>query len=238
MGWVWRNKPGDDDDSECRRNGEFRELGNPNTRSDGYRCSTRKVVKSQCKTEEVEPGRFIRKCERTEEILRDCVGRPVEVVQSNKEYTEDDVTDQVLKGSFPAGSSERGPLDFPGLHSDINSIERSFNFPGLRGDIDAIERSFNFPGLHGDIDAIERSFFGGVSRFFEAAEEMKNDFFKGLGEPRIFDGDSSSSSSSSSRSRGVPIESDPQQEAYRKRNKPDSKFDSGLVDLSGLARDV
>lgn len=223
MGWVWRNKPGDDDDdSECWPDGEFRELGNPNPRSDGDRCSTRKVVKSQCKTEEVEPGRFIRKCERTEEILRDCVGRPVEVVQSNKEYTEDDVTDQVLKGSFPAGSSERGPLYFPGLRSDIDSIERSFNFPGLSG----------------DMDAIERSFFGGLSRFFEAAEEMKNDFFKGLGEPRIFDGDSSSSSSSSSRSRGVPIESDPQQEAYCKRNKPDSKSDSGLVDLSGLARDV
>lgn len=144
------------------------------------------------------------------------------MVQSNKEYTEDDVTDQVLKGSFPAGSSERGPLDFPGLRSDIDSIERSFNFPGLRG----------------DIDAIERSFFGGLSSFFEAAEEMKNDFFKGLKEPRIFDGDSSSSSSSSSRSRGVPIEIDPQQEAYRKGNKPDSKSDSGLVDLSGLARDV
>lgn len=142
--------------------------------------------------------------------------RPVEVVQSNKEYTEDDVTDQVLKGSFPTGSSEGGALDFPGLHSDIDAIERSFNFPGLRG----------------DIDTIERSFFGGLGRFFEAAEEMKNDFFRGLGDPHIFDGDSSSSSAS--RSRGVPIDSDPQLNAYRKGNKPDS----GLVDLSGLARDV
>lgn len=48
--------------------------------------------------------------------------RPVEVLQSNKECTEDDVTDQVLKGSFPLGSSEQGALDFPGLRSDIEAI--------------------------------------------------------------------------------------------------------------------
>ena len=138
------------------------------------------------------------------------------MVQSNKEYTEEDVTDQVLKGSFHSGSSERGALDFPGLQSDMEAIEKSFDFPGLRG----------------DIDAIERSFFSGISRFFEAAEDMKNGFFGTFGGPHIFDGDSSSSSAS--KSRGVPIESNPREEAFRKQNKPDS----GHVDLSGLARDV
>ncbi|OWM84018.1 hypothetical protein CDL15_Pgr004449 [Punica granatum] len=39
------------------------------------RCSTHEVVKSQCKTEEVEPGKFIRKCERTDEIFRSYIGK-------------------------------------------------------------------------------------------------------------------------------------------------------------------
>lgn len=65
MGWVWREDEPD----------EFNNSENPNSSSIGDRCSTRKVVRSQCKTEEVEPGKFIRKCEKTEEVLRDCIGR-------------------------------------------------------------------------------------------------------------------------------------------------------------------
>ncbi|MCL7026999.1 hypothetical protein MKW94_022781 [Papaver nudicaule] len=45
---------------------------NTNPRSIEDRCSTRRIVKTQCKTEEVEPGIFIRKCEKTEQILKDC----------------------------------------------------------------------------------------------------------------------------------------------------------------------
>lgn len=51
--------------------------------------------------------------------------RPTELVQSNKEYTEDDVTSEVLRGSVSAGSSEHGHFDFPGLRSDIDTIGRS-----------------------------------------------------------------------------------------------------------------
>ncbi|XP_030457973.1 fra a 1-associated protein [Syzygium oleosum] len=121
MGWVWR-----DDDGDPPSSGEIAKYGGSGgSPGPGDRCSTRKVVKSRCRTEEVEPGKFIRKCERTEEILRDCVGRPVEVVQSNKEYTEDDVTEQVLRGSFSAGSPDHGVFDFPGLQSDIDAIGRS-----------------------------------------------------------------------------------------------------------------
>lgn len=79
MGWVWR-----DDEPEDERNwnpsspggdiSEYRK--NPNYySSSGEVCSTRKVVRSQCKTEEVEAGKFVRKCEKTEEILRDCLGK-------------------------------------------------------------------------------------------------------------------------------------------------------------------
>ncbi|KAF8006919.1 hypothetical protein BT93_K1037 [Corymbia citriodora subsp. variegata] len=124
MGWVWRD---DGDDADPPISGDIAKYGGfGGSAGTSDRCSTRKVVKSRCRTEEAEPGKFIRKCERTEEILRDCVGRPVEVVQSNKEYTEDDVTEQVLRGSFPAGSPDHGVFDFPGLQSDIDAIGRSF----------------------------------------------------------------------------------------------------------------
>lgn len=116
-------------------------------------------------------------------------------MESNKEYTEDDVTDQVVKGSFSMGS-EQGILDFPGLRSDI--------------------------------DAIEQNFFHGLGRFFEAADEIKNDFFNAFGMPHVFDGESTS------RKRGVPFENQPQREAFPKPNDPDS----GHIDLSELSRDV
>ncbi|KAI4348854.1 hypothetical protein L6164_009524 [Bauhinia variegata] len=136
MGWVWK---GDEDDqrSSSASAGDIREPRNLNPRS-GEQCSTRKIVKSQCKTEEVEPGRFVRKCEKTEEILRDCIGRPVEVVQSNKEYTEDDVTNEILKGPVTFGSSDRNVFGFPGLRSDIEALEKSL-FGGLGLFIDAAE---------------------------------------------------------------------------------------------------
>ncbi|XP_062112368.1 fra a 1-associated protein [Humulus lupulus] len=210
MGWVWRDdEPGD---LESPPAGDIARFQNPIPRADGDRCTTRRVVSSQCMTEEVEPGKFVRKCEKTEQLLRDCVGRPVEIVQSNKEYTEDDVTDRVLRGSFPLGSSEQGSLDFPGLRNDINSIGRHFNFPGLRD----------------DIDTFERNLFGSIGRFFEAAEDLRDGFFSAFRDPRIFDGDSSSASKHG----GVPIESNPQKGEGRSNHK------SGDIDLSGLTRDV
>ncbi|KAI8024727.1 Fra a 1-associated protein [Camellia lanceoleosa] len=47
MGWVWKKDEAEEDNS--------------NPRSDD-RCFTTKIVKSHCTTEEVEPGKFIRKC--------------------------------------------------------------------------------------------------------------------------------------------------------------------------------
>ncbi|XP_022765788.1 uncharacterized protein LOC111310571, partial [Durio zibethinus] len=179
-GLVWKDEPNDAVESTVR---------------DGDRCSTRKVVQSNCKTEEVEPGKFVRKCEKTEKVLRECIGRPVEVLQFNKEYTEDDVTEQVLKGNFSLGSDVEGPFDFPGLRSDM--------------------------------EAIERHFFGGVNRFFDAAEEMQNSFFDAFGDFYC-----RGSSSPPSIRRGIPIEGHPQKEASA---KPD---ESGHLDLSGFTKDV
>ncbi|KAI3447373.1 hypothetical protein Pfo_004038 [Paulownia fortunei] len=175
MGWTWRN---DDSGYISSSSGDVGDFGG-NDNSD--RCATRKVVRSQCRTEEVEPGKFIRRCEKTEQIFKDCVGRPSEMVQSNKEYTEEDVTDQMVKGSFPLESGEHG-----------------FSY---------------FPGLRGDIEAIEHSFFGGIGRFFEAAEEMKNEFFSSVGVPHIFDKDSPES-----HKRGIHVEGAPPKEALPKNN--------------------
>ncbi|ESW34991.1 hypothetical protein PHAVU_001G197500 [Phaseolus vulgaris] len=127
MGWVWR----DDNSDDLRRDNS----------SEG--CSTTKVVKSQCRTEEVESGKFIRKCEKTEELLRNCIGKPVEVLQSNKEYTEEDITDEVLKGrSVPYSSSDRGMFDFPGLRNDMEVMERNL-FGGLSRFLESAEEMTN-----------------------------------------------------------------------------------------------
>ncbi|CAN1772507.1 Fra a 1-associated protein [Linum perenne] len=146
MGWVWR----DDDESEDRKSssaaGEIDEENKVSSWSD-QSCSTRKVLRSSCKTEEVEPGRFVQKCEKTEEVLRECLGKPTEVLESKKEYTEEDVTDLMTKGSFPVNrrETEGGPFTFPGLQSDISELEHHFA--------------------------------GHFDRFFQAAEEMKNSLF-------------------------------------------------------------
>lgn len=113
------------------------------------------------------------------------------MVESNKEFTEEDVTDQMVKGSFPSKSTEPELSPFPGLRSDI--------------------------------EAIERSLFGSINKFFEAAEEVKNDFFSSVGVPGIFEKEFPPSER-----RSIPIEKSPRKEAL-----PD-----GEVDLSGLARDV
>ncbi|KAF7818878.1 Mal D 1-associated protein [Senna tora] len=188
MGWVWS----DDEDDRRTSSRDVSEFGTSNPRSE-ERCSTRKVVKSQCRTEEVEPGKFVKKCEKTEEILRDCIGKPVEVIQSNKEFTEEDVTDVVQRGgSFTFGSS----------------------------------------GLQSDIEAIERNLFGGLSRFFDAAEEMKNGFFDAFARaPHIFDEDRTSSPSVR---KGIPIDEYPPRGASP---KPKESEPIG-VDLSALAKDV
>ncbi|KAK7244765.1 hypothetical protein RIF29_39591 [Crotalaria pallida] len=198
MGWVWQE---DEDEDDGKRN-------NAVSASEG--CSTRKIVKSQCRTEEVEPGKFIRKCQKTEELLRDCVGRPVEVVQSNKEYTEEDVTDEVIKGgSILFGSSDRGAFDFPSSDRGV----------------------FDFPGLRSDIEVMERNLFGGLSRFFEVAEQMTNGFFDVFPKsPRIFDAESSSPPSTR---RGIPIEEYRGQEANPKPEK-----ESTDIDLAAMAKDI
>ncbi|KAJ6846917.1 uncharacterized protein M6B38_283920 [Iris pallida] len=125
MGWKW------EDDEPSKGLGD---LLNPNPNSTGRRreegsmeeenCSTRRIVKSSCRTEEVELGKFIRKCQKTEQTLRNCFGRPPEVVESKTEHTEEDVTDEVTSGSLPLDLPGGGLFSFPGLRNDMEDIER------------------------------------------------------------------------------------------------------------------
>lgn len=76
------------------------------------------------------------------------------MVQSNKEYTEEDVTNQMVKG-FPLESGQ-GKSYFPGLRGDIESIERGL-YGGIGDFIEAIEEakkqffnSFGIPHIYED----------------------------------------------------------------------------------------
>ncbi|PKA50896.1 hypothetical protein AXF42_Ash007551 [Apostasia shenzhenica] len=115
-------------------------------------CTTRRISKSSCTTEEVEPGRFVRKCEKTEEILRACVGRSPEVVESKTEHTEDDVTDEMMRGMLPTYSGTDA-FTFPGLRSDLESIEQEM-LGGFSNFMESAEKitneflnSFNIPSI-------------------------------------------------------------------------------------------
>ncbi|ESQ52213.1 hypothetical protein EUTSA_v10017281mg [Eutrema salsugineum] len=132
MGWVWR-----DDSSASDAGYDVTDQPLGNSAADGN-CSTSTVVRSKCKTEEVEPGKFVRKCDKTEEILRHCFGKPSEVVQSTTEHTEEDVTDQMVRRSALPNQFEENPLNFPGLRSDVDAIERHF-FSGMKSFFEAAE---------------------------------------------------------------------------------------------------
>ncbi|CAL4954330.1 unnamed protein product [Urochloa decumbens] len=148
MGWRWH-----DDDGDSGRG----LAGVPDLAGDGgegAQCATRRVVQSRCHTEEVEPGRFVRKCEKTEQLLRDCVGRPSELVESKTENTEEDVTEEMKNGSLSFSFPTNEPFAFPGLRGDIEALEKGF-FGSLGSVLNEAERmtndffkSFGFPSTH------------------------------------------------------------------------------------------
>ncbi|WVZ68676.1 hypothetical protein U9M48_017589 [Paspalum notatum var. saurae] len=153
MGWRWH----DDDGDSGRGLGGVPDLsgGGGGGRGEGAPCATRRVVQSRCHTEEVEPGRFVRKCEKTEQLLRDCVGRPSELVESKTENTEEDVTEEMKNGSLSLGFPTNEPFAFPGLRSDIEALEKGF-LGSLGSVLDEVEqmtngffKSFGFPPTHG-----------------------------------------------------------------------------------------
>ncbi|EOA27960.1 hypothetical protein CARUB_v10024129mg [Capsella rubella] len=131
MGWVWV-----DDSSASKAGNDLTDQPLGDSAVADRNCSTTTVVRSQCNTEEVEPGKFVRKCDKTEEVLRHCLGKPSEVVQSNTVHTEEDVTNQMV--GRPGLFEEKNPLNFPGLRGDVDAIERHF-MSGMKSFFDAAE---------------------------------------------------------------------------------------------------
>ncbi|KAH7512275.1 fra a 1-associated protein [Ziziphus jujuba] len=104
MGWLWKDKSEDavtsPDNAVTSPESDVSTDQNPNTSNLEYRSKT--VWKSKCRTEEVEPGKFVMKCVNSKDITSYRCGRLVKV-NSNVEHTEEDVTEQVLKGSLSTG---------------------------------------------------------------------------------------------------------------------------------------
>jgi hypothetical protein len=98
------------------------------------------------------------------------------VVEFNKEYTEEDVTDAVVKGSLSFGTSEHGSLDFPGLRSDIEGITRSL--------FGSLNRFFE------EAEGIKNEFFNafGTPRVFDGESSSSPSMRRGIpveeGHPR------------------------------------------------------
>ncbi|KAM7262007.1 hypothetical protein ACFE04_021084 [Oxalis oulophora] len=177
MGWIWI----DEEEEEGGDVGSTHTDTNTHTHNQMQMQmqSERRVVRSQCKTEEVEPGKFIRKCQKTEELLRDCIGigigKPTQVLQSTKEYTEEDVSNQLLQPH----------------HSHQN------------------DTPFDFPGLRTDIDVIHHQLFGTINRFFDATDEIKTNFLDFLFSPPTFYDTQQPSSSQQSITQGIPVQDNP-----------------------------
>ncbi|KAJ4763740.1 Mal d 1-associated protein [Rhynchospora pubera] len=132
---------------------------------DCYSCVTRQVFRQRCAPEEVEPGRHVYRCEKTVQTLRDCMGRPTEVIESTTEITEHE-----MDGSWKGGmnfsiqqrqrqSSSSSPSwdrnTMPGFDDVIEGLERMTE--GIMGEIGRITEGaerigglFGFPSIPGE----------------------------------------------------------------------------------------
>ncbi|KAJ7532387.1 hypothetical protein O6H91_13G001700 [Diphasiastrum complanatum] len=94
-------------------------------RGDG--CSYTKIRRSKCATEQnPQTGKLVKKCEKTEELLRRCAGRPLEIIESKTEFTEEDVSSDVIIGQDDVHVFEETPLGWNRFFND-----QDFNSPGL-----------------------------------------------------------------------------------------------------------
>ncbi|MCO5578059.1 hypothetical protein L7F22_031897 [Adiantum nelumboides] len=124
-------------------------------RDDG--CSHTKVVKSRCFLDHSSDGKPIKKCEKTEQLLRNCLGKPQEIVETKSECTEEEVGDG---WSMEAFNEEKGLKPF--LHDSSPGSQSPWN---------------PFQGT----DPFSRGLSDGFEGFIQAAEEMMNEAFNQLG---------------------------------------------------------
>ncbi|GJP37806.1 hypothetical protein CLOM_g22214 [Closterium sp. NIES-68] len=70
-------------------------------------CWYSRVERRQCRVVRDEKGRPVKECERTHEVLRQCAGRPSEVVESHSEVTREDLPpgSELSASTFSSSSS-------------------------------------------------------------------------------------------------------------------------------------
>ncbi|KAJ7565643.1 hypothetical protein O6H91_02G068700 [Diphasiastrum complanatum] len=141
-------------------------------------CSYTKVRRSQCSiVQDPESGKPMKRCERTKELLRRCSGRPVEVVESITETTEEDLSSDLINGQDGTTKIDEGPEDLHKFFSDEDYLKFSKPVPNF----------FDYKDEQSD------QLLGGFEDFLHAAEEMVSKIFGHLG---VYSQDHGSGSSS------------------------------------------
>ncbi|XP_078176437.1 mal d 1-associated protein [Carex rostrata] len=123
-------------------------------------CVTRQIIRQRCAPEEVEPGKRVYRCEKTVQTLRDCIGRPTEMIDSQTEITEHDMNEHWYHG-----------LDI--------SAEQSSSSSSGNWDRNLMQE------LDNAIGGVEKmtEIMEGVDRIMEGAEKITNSLFGFLSSP-------------------------------------------------------
>eukprot|EP00252_Welwitschia_mirabilis_P019163 TRINITY_DN4372_c0_g1_i1.p1 TRINITY_DN4372_c0_g1~~TRINITY_DN4372_c0_g1_i1.p1 ORF type:complete len:189 (+),score=38.09 TRINITY_DN4372_c0_g1_i1:130-696(+) len=123
-----------------RSHGDLSPLENENESENelisGEKCNIRRVFQTKCRTEEVEPGKFVNKCERIEKLFKECDGRPPENVETRVEYTEDVPSNNAVYESHILPKLE--PFIPPILHDEIDNFQHNV-FGGLESFLQQLE---------------------------------------------------------------------------------------------------
>ncbi|CAM6109985.1 unnamed protein product [Calypogeia fissa] len=144
--------------------------GRDGTRDEG--CMYTTLRKTICSLEKDDSGKPVQKCEKTEQLLRKCAGRPAEVVDFKLEATEEDASTSQralsLDYDSSAGRGYATPFQwqerrFGGLGGDATSEE--YPFRGL------FERSG--PASPEALEELVQGVFGGPFDLPEEAERAE-----------------------------------------------------------------
>ncbi|KAH7414813.1 hypothetical protein KP509_14G012500 [Ceratopteris richardii] len=119
-------------------------------------CSYTKVVKSRCFLDRNSEGKPVKRCEKTEQLLRNCIGKQQEIIESKSLCTEEEVPN----GWTMDSSSEEGILPLP--HELSPHSQSPWN---------------PFQGA----DPFSRGLSDGFESFMQSMEEMMNDAMNQLG---------------------------------------------------------
>lgn len=123
-------------------------------------CSYAKSSRSRCFLDHNSEGKLVKKCEKSERLLRQCIGKPREILESTTQYTEEDA---------PHGWTLEASLD---KQKELHPFP--FDMPSLP------HGSSQTPSLP-DMQPFSKGLEDGFEIFIHAAEETMNSVFNQLG---------------------------------------------------------